>query len=102
MWGGNRGGRTSNSWQHNPQHRGGAPYADRSTANRFGGTSRDSGGVGNGRAQNQRASQTGAGNRGGAGGGAGNVGANRGGAGASSLDANRGGGAGGRAGGGAG
>jgi len=27
-------------WQHNPQHRGGAPYRDRATANRFGGTTR--------------------------------------------------------------
>ena len=27
-------------WQHNPQHRGGAPYRDRGTANRFGGTTR--------------------------------------------------------------
>ncbi len=27
-------------WQHNPQHRGGAPYSDRSTANKFGGTAR--------------------------------------------------------------
>lgn len=40
----NRGNRASagsrNTWQHNPQHRGGAPYGDRSTANRFGGTSR--------------------------------------------------------------
>jgi Protein of unknown function (DUF3300) len=35
---GNRGGNTS--WKHNPQHRGGAPYADRNTANRYGGTSR--------------------------------------------------------------
>ena len=29
-----------NSWQHNPQHRGGAPYGDRGTANRFGGSAR--------------------------------------------------------------
>src|SRR5262245_52134753 len=28
------------SWQHNPQHRGGAPYRDRQTADRFGGTAR--------------------------------------------------------------
>jgi hypothetical protein len=35
---GNRGGR--NTWQHNPQHRGGAPYRDQATANRFGGTAR--------------------------------------------------------------
>lgn len=36
--GGNRGG--DSSWKHNPQHRGGAPYSDRGTANRFGGTAR--------------------------------------------------------------
>src|ERR1051325_3403621 len=35
---GNRGG--GNTWQHNPQHRGGAPYRDQATANRFGGTAR--------------------------------------------------------------
>jgi hypothetical protein len=29
-----------NKWQHNPAHRGGTPYADRNTANRFGGTTR--------------------------------------------------------------
>ena len=29
-----------NRWQHNPQHRGGAPYSDRDTANRFGSTAR--------------------------------------------------------------
>jgi hypothetical protein len=33
-----RGG--NNNWQHNPQHRGGAPYGDRNTASKFGGTSR--------------------------------------------------------------
>jgi hypothetical protein len=30
----------NNRWQHNPQHRGGAPYRDRATADRFGGTTR--------------------------------------------------------------
>ena len=35
---GNRGG--GNTWRHNPQHRGGAPYRDRTTADRFGGTAR--------------------------------------------------------------
>jgi hypothetical protein len=35
-----RGGNAGNSWQHNPQHRGGAPYRDRATADRFGGTTR--------------------------------------------------------------
>ncbi len=34
-----QGGGRSN-WQHNPQHRGGAPYSDRATADRFGGTTR--------------------------------------------------------------
>ena len=44
LGGGNRasqlpaGGR--GNWQHNPQHRGGAPYKDRATADRFGGTTR--------------------------------------------------------------
>ena len=28
------------TWQHNPQHRGGAPYRDQSTANKYGGTAR--------------------------------------------------------------
>jgi hypothetical protein len=32
--------RYGGNWNHNPQHRGGAPYADRTTANRFGGTAR--------------------------------------------------------------
>jgi hypothetical protein len=32
----NRGG----NWQHNPQHRGGAPYRDRTTAQQFGGAAR--------------------------------------------------------------
>src|SRR5271166_2905847 len=41
--GGNRangGNRGNSNWQHNPQHRGGAPYGDRGTANKFGGTRR--------------------------------------------------------------
>jgi hypothetical protein len=37
---GNRGGAGGNKWQHSPQHRGGAPYKDRATADRFGGTTR--------------------------------------------------------------
>lgn len=41
---GNRGnigsGNGDNRWQHRPEHRGGAPYRDRSTADRFGGTAR--------------------------------------------------------------
>ncbi len=35
--GGNRG---NSNWQHNPKHRGGAPYGDRGTASKFGGTTR--------------------------------------------------------------
>lgn len=37
---GNRYGGNNNNWQHNPQHRGGAPYGNRDVANRYGGTSR--------------------------------------------------------------
>src|SRR4029453_15707075 len=41
----NRGqARQGNNWQHNPQHRGNAPYGDRNTANKFGG--RGPGGAG--------------------------------------------------------
>ena len=32
--------RGNNTWQHNSAHRGGAPYRDRATANKFGGTAR--------------------------------------------------------------
>ncbi len=31
---------SGNRWQHQPQHRGGAPYRDRATADKFGGTAR--------------------------------------------------------------
>ena len=31
---------SGNKWQHNPSHRGGAPYSNRSTAQKFGGTAR--------------------------------------------------------------
>lgn len=34
------GGGAGDRWQHNPAHRGGAPYRDRATADRFGGTAR--------------------------------------------------------------
>src|SRR5215471_118031 len=53
-----------NRWQHNPQHRGNAPYGNRQTANKFGGQgARGQGGAGN------RPGGGGAGNRPGAGGG---------------------------------
>lgn len=35
-----RGGGGNERWQHRPEHRGGAPYRDRTTADRFGGTTR--------------------------------------------------------------
>jgi hypothetical protein len=37
---GNQAGRGNSNWQHNPDHRGGTPYGNRDTANRFGGTTR--------------------------------------------------------------
>src|SRR5260370_15307458 len=57
-------GQGSGNWQHDAQHRGNAPYGDRATANRFGGSARQqpAGGIGN---------------RPGAGAGAGGIGANR-------------------------
>src|SRR3954453_2704250 len=36
------------NWQHNPQHRGNAPYGDRGTANKFGGTAKQQPGRGAG------------------------------------------------------
>ncbi len=30
----------NSNWQHNPEHRGGAPYSDRATANKYGGNAR--------------------------------------------------------------
>jgi hypothetical protein len=33
-------GSGNSNWQHNPQHRGGAPYSDRATAKQYGGTTR--------------------------------------------------------------
>ncbi len=32
--------RANNTWQHNPQHRGGTPYSNRQVANQYGGTAR--------------------------------------------------------------
>ena len=49
------------SWQHNPQHRGAAPYSDRSTANKYGGTSR--GASASERQAGARQNQANAGNR---------------------------------------
>src|SRR5215472_2779817 len=108
------GNRTGNStWQHNSQHRGGAPYANKATASKYGGTARgdsmssrqanarqNQGQRGGGQqlGSNNRtaggASGLGA-NRGGSGPGASTTGANRGASGTGNLGANRSGGAGG-------
>ena len=48
-----------NKWQHNPTHRGGAPYGDRGTANKFGGTTR-----GDSLSNRQKTAQRDLGNRG--------------------------------------
>ena len=95
---GNRTG--GNSWQHNSQHRGGAPYSNRATANKYGGTARgDSKGS---RQANARQNQGQLGGRG-QGAQAGSLdrggrqqsgGGNRGSGGTNSLGANRGGGGG--------
>lgn len=67
LQGGNRGQVNRSNWQHNPQHRGGAPYSDRATANRYGGTAR-----GEARANGQGARQQNVSNRANAGTGAAN------------------------------
>ena len=56
-----RGSGGNNSWQHNPQHRGGTPYSDRSTANKYGGTTR--GASASDRQANARRNQAQGGNR---------------------------------------
>ena len=58
-----------NRWQHNPQHRGNAPYGNRQTANKFGANARQQPGLGAG---NRPGGGAGAGNRPGGGAGAGN------------------------------
>jgi hypothetical protein len=59
-----RGG--SNGWQHNPQHRGGAPYSDRNLANKYGGTARGDS-LGNRQANARQRQNSGLGDRGGVG-----------------------------------
>jgi Protein of unknown function (DUF3300) len=63
--GGNRVNGGNSNWQHNPQHRGGAPYSDRATANKFGGTARGDSMQSrqNNARQNQARQQPSAGNR---------------------------------------
>src|ERR1700757_3335335 len=73
----NRGQGGQGKWQHNPQHRGNAPYGDRGTANKFGANNRQQPGGGNrpgggAGAGNRPGGGAGAGNRPGGGAGAGN------------------------------
>jgi hypothetical protein len=77
---GNRYGGANGSWQHNPQHRGGAPYANRSTANRYGGAARGDamGQRQNAARQNQRQAGTSSFRSGNGGANAGGQGLNRG------------------------
>jgi hypothetical protein len=89
----NRGqGGRGDSWQHNPSHRGGAPYSDQRTADKYGGSSRGQGGGARTGVSNQAAGGAG-GRAGGAGvsnqaaGGAGGAGTRTGGAGVSDRSA---------------
>jgi hypothetical protein len=59
---GNRG--NGGNWQHNPEHRGGTPYGDKATSNKYGGSSRGGGGA-SGSRQPSASQQGGAGTRGG-------------------------------------
>jgi hypothetical protein len=60
--GGRGGAGEGGKWNHNPEHRGGAPYGDRATANKFGGSARgDTGGAG----ASNRSASGGASSRGG-------------------------------------
>src|SRR5437867_12310067 len=59
------------NWQHNRQHRGNAPYGNRQTANKYGGTARGQGGRGAGAGAGTRPGAGGAGTRPGGGAGAG-------------------------------
>lgn len=96
--GGNRGGAGGDKWSHNPQHRGAAPYADKATANKYGGQRGGQAGATN-RASGSRQQPGGAGRGPSAGtsdrAGAGGAGGARGGAAGPSASNRAGGGAGG-------
>ena len=84
----------NSTWQHNPQHRGGAPYSNQATAKQYGGTSRGDSTAN--RQANARQNQPQAGarqqpsaNNRSAGGGASGAGTNRAGGGAANTGANR-------------
>jgi hypothetical protein len=84
---GNRGqGGRGDSWQHNPSHRGGAPYGDKRTADKFGGSTRGAS-AGTMDRSGQRGGGAGAGVSNRAAGGAGGAGTRAGGAGVSDRSA---------------
>jgi hypothetical protein len=83
-------GSGNSNWQHNSQHRGGAPYGDRATASKYGGNTRS----GSGGGQQARAAPSTMDRGGAGGGGAGGGSAGRG-ASPSTSDRSRGGGSGG-------
>ena len=88
---GNRGNAGGGNWQHNSQHRGAAPYADRGTANKYGGSAR--GDSMSNRQASARQSINQSGGRVSSGTmdrGSGNYGGSRGGASAGSMDRSRG------------
>ncbi len=57
----NKGG--NNNWQHNPQHRGAAPYSNKATANQYGAAARKQPAGGASNRPSSGAANTGAGNR---------------------------------------
>src|SRR5215510_11929795 len=65
---GNRPGQGGGKWQHNPAHRGNAPYGDRGTANKFGGRTQGQQRPGQGNRPGGGQGNLGAGNRPGGGG----------------------------------
>ena len=82
----NRGGGGGNNWQHNSQHRGGTPYPNQNTANKYGGSSRGASASNRQAGAGNRTASAGTSNRAAGGAGAGGASAstmNRGGAGGS-------------------
>lgn len=59
----NRPGGGNNKWQHNPQHRGGAPYSNKAVANKYAGSARGDSMASRQATARQRSSQFGGGSR---------------------------------------
>jgi len=87
------GGGGGGNWQHNPQHRGGAPYSNKATANKYGGSTRggSSGGRGASAGQQPARQPGGAGNKAGSAGASNRATGGAGAGGASASTMNRGG-----------